>query len=149
MSCASSVLRCAALLSLHAVQSEFFPGRATPSKWIPSYAGPFVLYMDRMYSCPTPSNKENMFEVHIRPSHFRTPSLVQTTLQTISGNCTWKAVVDDTWAGNLKSDVWTNNQWKENSILYRIPKAFCSTVRTNFPGLYETIYQANASSNEP
>ncbi|KAE8744714.1 hypothetical protein FOCC_FOCC008622 [Frankliniella occidentalis] len=106
--------------------------------------------MDRMYSCPTPSDKENMFEVHIRPSHFRTPSLVQTTLQTISGNCTWKAVVDDTWAGNLKSDVWANNQWKENSIIYPIRKAYCSTVRNNFPGLYETFYQkTNIMDNAP
>ncbi|XP_052124804.1 uncharacterized protein LOC127749684 [Frankliniella occidentalis] len=48
--------------------------------------------------------------------------------------------------GNLKLDVWTNNQWKENSIIYRIPKAYCSTVRSNFPGLYETFYQASAWS---
>ncbi|KAK3915847.1 Glycerol metabolism operon regulatory protein [Frankliniella fusca] len=123
--------------------------RAAPSKWIPSYAGPFVLYMDRMYSCPPPDNKENMFDVHIRPSHFRSPSLVQTTLQTLDGNFTWKTTVDDSWVGVLKSDLWNNNQWKENSILYRIPRGFCSTIRTNFPGLYETFYGVSALTKTP
>ncbi|XP_052132704.1 uncharacterized protein LOC113204024 [Frankliniella occidentalis] len=99
MSCLSGVLSLAALLSSlrHEVRAEIPPGRASSSKWIPSYAGPFIMYMDRMYECPTP-NKENMVKLHIRPSHFRTQALIQTTLQTIDGNFTWKTLVDDTWA---------------------------------------------------
>lgn len=52
--------------------------------------------MDRIYACQVPK-KENVMDVHLRPSHFRNQALAQTTLQTIDGNFTMKAPVDDSW----------------------------------------------------
>lgn len=46
-------------------------------------------------------------------------------------------------------DVWNNNQWKENSLVFPFKSGYCSVVRANWPGMYSSFWKKDPYIKEP
>lgn len=56
------------------------------------------MYFDKSYQCePAGDKSDGSMKIYVRPSHFRNPRQVQTDLQTMTGNITFRLPGNDSF----------------------------------------------------
>ncbi|XP_034232191.1 uncharacterized protein LOC117640074 isoform X1 [Thrips palmi] len=113
------------------------------SKRINSFAGPYIAFAHSWESCPSDKTLELLF----RPSHFSRSRPYD--LQTISGNISFKGEITDNILTDADLAIWSNNQWKENAFIFRIPRSGCSVVRDDIPDFFRILTKYNGARRDP
>ncbi|XP_052127868.1 uncharacterized protein LOC113213845 isoform X2 [Frankliniella occidentalis] len=83
-----------------------------------SFAGPYIVVIEDRgaYSCELPNN-HILWGWHWRTSHFN-PNRPREK-QLLTGNITGLNVtLDDSWSATVSMDSLSNNQWKENALVF-------------------------------
>ncbi|XP_034236947.1 uncharacterized protein LOC117642645 [Thrips palmi] len=104
-----------------------------------SFAGPFLAYVHRLYPCQTNGSTT----LHIRASHFNPAK--PWMKQTLTGNTSMTFTITDVYWGRARMDVRSNNQWKENAFVFKLPGGACSILRGNIPSLFRILYNGVAA----
>ncbi|XP_034244434.1 uncharacterized protein LOC117647059 [Thrips palmi] len=112
---------------------------AAASKTIPSFAGPYVIYIKRLLPCSDNDTVWRQYYGNMRFSHYN-PGKPHDA-QIVTGTFTVPVDVDDTFWIGAKVDKRANNQWKKNYFVFNnFPVGFCSTMRANIPEPFAKVF---------
>ncbi|KAJ1519786.1 hypothetical protein ONE63_005039 [Megalurothrips usitatus] len=116
-------------------------------KRIPSYAGPFVAFVERLDNCPPPPVAAS--NISVRLTHFK-PSRPMDK-QYAWGSFTWPLDMDDESYLNMHLDKWANNQWKQNFFVFNFKNKACTVMRDYMPAakfIFDVAKSAGATSEK-
>ncbi|XP_034256769.1 uncharacterized protein LOC117654304 [Thrips palmi] len=109
------------------------------SKTIQSFAGPYIAFSHLYNPCPS----QETFLIQAKISHFN-PSRPY-DLQTVFANMSLKEDFSDGYWASATMAVRSNNQWKENAIVFNFPRKGCSVIREHFPDMYRFFAEATGT----
>ncbi|XP_034232897.1 uncharacterized protein LOC117640487 [Thrips palmi] len=121
---------------------------AAGKKWLHSTAGPYRCIYKRMYNCPIGEDGfEGATMYHIRPPRYN--PFRPTDPQLLYGNITRTMPFNDTYWLKMSAAIWSNNQWKDNAIVYNYPEDACTLERKNDVNVYRLMYGKELSDKGP
>ncbi|XP_026274077.2 uncharacterized protein LOC113203540 isoform X2 [Frankliniella occidentalis] len=103
--------------ALHAARSE---------KLIPSFAGPFDVWIERIDPCDEDDKRVQLKCSHYNPNKKFEP-------QVWNGFVNLTRALDDTWWIRAPFSIRSNNQWKQNAIVLTAQRNGCSGARNVLP----------------
>ncbi|KAK3912925.1 Major facilitator-type transporter ecdC [Frankliniella fusca] len=123
------------LTTKHRVESK------PATKWINSYAGPYIVTMASWRECDNVRMDEVAARLLFELTQFRSHGLdVQKKLQRITGNATLIQPLTDKGSIVIRAASRSNNQWKENALILKFPKV-CQSLMDSFPDFVRKIYK--------
>ncbi|XP_052124715.1 uncharacterized protein LOC127749667 [Frankliniella occidentalis] len=111
---------------------------------INSFAGPYIVYVERFYHCGPPYDKLPWkWNFHITRFNPKTPK----EIQRLNGNITaGNGTYDNAGWAKLNLDIMSNNQWKENNFIFEFKKRGCQNMKDHVPFVYEAFFNKGKES---
>ncbi|XP_034239385.1 uncharacterized protein LOC117644225 [Thrips palmi] len=103
------------------------------SKYINSFAGPFIVVAHTIEPCPSDGSVVLM----LRPSHFYPARPFDR--QTLTGQMWSKHNLTDNLLAHVDMAVRSNNQWKDNAFVFKFPNSGCSVLRDHLPDMWRIM----------
>ncbi|XP_026280914.1 uncharacterized protein LOC113208220 isoform X1 [Frankliniella occidentalis] len=111
------------------------------TKWINSFAGPWVATLGPLKQCPG-GREDDVVRFNLLISQFRHPSVdAQKMVQRLSGNVTVDQQLNNKGASILRAATRSNNQWKENAMVLKFAIGCCQSLMEYFPDFTRNIYK--------
>ncbi|XP_026274879.1 uncharacterized protein LOC113204090 [Frankliniella occidentalis] len=110
--------------------------KAIHGKAINSLFGPYIAYVERFYNC---GPDDLPWQWHLRVTHFN--PVKPREAQLLTGNVTIDEPVDDSFGVKVFLDVRSNNQWKENAVVFAFKSGVCQRLKENMPTFYNLFYK--------
>ncbi|KAE8739800.1 hypothetical protein FOCC_FOCC014692 [Frankliniella occidentalis] len=103
-------------------------GYLAVAKNIPTFAGPWIADVKRVYACDHPKNELRLRSniTHFNPARPFAP-------QTLTAFANFTHDLDDSQWARGKVDIRSNNQWKENAFVLNFRNRACTAAKENLP----------------